>query len=104
MNPEQTPVHFVLAAAARTPEHVVHRSFVNETVLLNLESGRYFGLNRTGGRMLEELVRAETAQQAAERLAEDYDRPYAAIEDDLRVFCDDLETRGLLVLRPSGDT
>ena len=54
--------------------------------------------------MLEELVRAETVQQAAEHLAEDYDRPYAAIEDDLRVFCDDLETRGLLVLRPSGDT
>ena len=37
------------------PQHVVFRTFVEETIVLNLESGRYHGLNRTAGRMLELL-------------------------------------------------
>jgi hypothetical protein len=94
--------HSLLASVARTPEHVVYRSFVNETVLLNLESGRYFGVNPTGGRMLEELVNAGTVGEALERLSAHYGRPQDEIETDLQVFCDDLTSRGLLELRPSG--
>ena len=92
----------LLAAAARTPEHVVYRSFVSETVLLNLETGRYFGVNPSGGRMLEELVNAKTVEEAAQRLSEHYGRPRAEIDSDLQTFCADLTSRGLLELHPSG--
>jgi hypothetical protein len=92
----------LLDEAVRTPAHVVFRSFVNETVLLNLESGRYFGLNATAGRMLEELVNAPTVRDAATRLAEDFGQPYEAIEDDVRTFCLDLESRGLIERHAAG--
>jgi hypothetical protein len=91
----------VLDSTARTPEHVVYRSFVNETVLLNLETGRYFGVNPSGGTMLEQLVAGGTVREAAGRLAEHYGRPYDEIQQDLLDFCADLESRGLLELRPS---
>ena len=92
----------LLAAVARTPEHVVYRSFVSETVLLNLETGRYFGVNPSGGRMLEELVNAQTVEEAAQRLSEHYGRPRSEIDSDLQTFCADLTSRGLLELHPSG--
>jgi hypothetical protein len=98
---EQTSNGAVLQSTASTPEHVVFRSFVNETVLLNLETGRYFGVNPTGGTMLEQLTAGGTVSDAAARLAEQYGRPHAEIEEDLVAFCADLESRGLLELRPS---
>jgi hypothetical protein len=38
----------LLAARPRLPSHVVMRAFVHETVVLNLATGRYHGLNTTG--------------------------------------------------------
>src|SRR4051794_40107552 len=35
------------------PEHVVYRTFVSETVVLNLQSGLYHGINASGGRMMD---------------------------------------------------
>lgn len=104
MSPQQTPLDSLLDVAARTPDHVVYRSFVNETVILNLDSGRYFGLNPTAGQMLEELVDSGTVREAAERFSARYEAPYAQVEEDLLVFCSDLEKRGLIELRSSGDT
>ncbi|MGZ8693055.1 MAG: PqqD family protein [Gaiellaceae bacterium] len=89
-----------LDASARTPDHVVYRAFVNETVLLNLDTGCYHGINPTGGRMLEEVVRSRTLREAAARLAELYERPATEIEADLSAFCADLEERGLLEFAP----
>ena len=33
------------ALSARIPQHVVFRGFATETVVLNLETGKYHGLN-----------------------------------------------------------
>ena len=48
----------LLAMKARVPENVVHRQFAAETVILNLDTGLYHGLNVTGGRMMEVLDRS----------------------------------------------
>lgn len=40
----------LLAARPPVPDHVVYRAFVDETVVLNLDTGRYHGLNAVGGR------------------------------------------------------
>jgi coenzyme PQQ synthesis protein D (PqqD) len=90
----------ILAAKARLPEHVVYRAFVKETVVLNLQTGKYHGLNPTGGRMIELLERSDTVGQAAAKLAAEYERPVEEIETDLSHFCRDLVERGLIELSP----
>jgi hypothetical protein len=88
----------LLKAKARLPKHVVYRTFVYETVILNLESGTYHGLNPSAGRMLETLERAESVGEAAESLAAEFGQPLDTIRADLTAFCSDLSDRGLIVL------
>ena len=54
--------------AVRVPEHVVYRDFAEQTVALNLHTGRYHGLNETSAAMLEALREAPTVAAAAQRL------------------------------------
>src|SRR4051795_3120130 len=87
----------MLGAVVRVPEHVVHRSFEAETLLLNLETGQYHGLNETGGRMLELLETTDgNVREAVQQLADEYDLPFDEIAPDLTGFCADLEQRGLI--------
>ncbi len=88
----------VLEATARVPQHVVHRSFAHETVVLNLKTGRYHGLNPTAGQMLAELETGAPVGEIAKRLAEVYDRPLGEIEQDLAELCLDLLARDLIEL------
>ena len=88
----------VLAAHPTVPGHVVYRSFVKETIVLNLQTGTYHGLNTSGSLMLEVLGSAETVRDAAEALAAHYDQPLQRIEDDLYEFCVTLHERGLVDL------
>ena len=83
-------------ARYRVPEHVVHRSFPAETVVLNLETGRYHGLNPTAGRMLETLDRLGSVEEAAVVLAREYGEPLGTVLTDLAELCSDLVERGLL--------
>ena len=80
----------------RLPQHVLHRSFVSETVVLNLRTGRYHGLNPTAGRMLEALEAAPTAGAAVPELAREYCIDPAQVESDLLVLCQGLLERGLI--------
>ena len=86
----------ILDATLRVPQQVVYRPFAAETVVLNLETGQYHGLNPTGGRMLEVLDRATTARDAARELAEEYGVDRTEIEQDLVAFCADLLERRLI--------
>src|SRR6202012_5574673 len=74
----------LLAARARVPDGVVFRAFANETVVLNLATGLYHGLNPTAGRMLETIERVGSLGEAAEVLADEYERPLPEIQRDLR--------------------
>jgi hypothetical protein len=82
----------------RVPQHVVHREFPAQTVVLNLETGRYHGLNPTAGRMLTALEEAPTVAVAARIVAERYRMPRADVERDMCEFCVELLERGLLEL------
>lgn len=83
---------------ARVPEHVVHRQFAEETVVLNLKTGYYHGLNVTGGRMMDVLGGAPTIAAAAQALADEYDQLLSVIEEDLTAFCLALVERDLIEL------
>jgi hypothetical protein len=86
----------LLAARARLPQHVVHRTFVAETVVLNLRTGRYHGLNPTAGRMLEELETAPSIEATIPLLAAEYRVEPEQIEADLVALCHGLLDRGLI--------
>jgi hypothetical protein len=78
------------------PQNVVFRRFPAETVVLNLQTGKYHGLNPTAGRVLEALAESATVGEAVEALAAEYDRPAAGVEKDVRDLCQALLDRGLI--------
>lgn len=90
----------VLASTSRVPNHVVHRAFAHETVVLNLETGKYHGLNPTAGLMLVELEKGGTVSEAAARLVSSNGWELETVSTDLVELCADLVARGLLVLIP----
>lgn len=86
----------LLDRRVRVPDHVVFREFAQETVVLNLQTGQYHGLNPTGGRMLEAVEQAASLREAAAALSEQLRTPLETIERDLLTFCRDLSSRGLV--------
>lgn len=82
--------------AVRVPEHVVYRDFAEQTVALNLQTGRYHGLNETAATMLDALRDAPTVAAASERLAREWNVSPEALLTDLLELCEGLESRGLL--------
>lgn len=91
--PDDAPL---LAASVTVPQHIVYRSFPSETVVLNLQTGKYYGLNATAGRMLEELERAACVGDTIGVLAQTYDQPREVIERDVCELCRSLLERGLI--------
>ncbi|MEA2440576.1 MAG: hypothetical protein QOH76_2000 [Thermoleophilaceae bacterium] len=92
----------ILAAQVRVPEHVVYREFQDETVILNLDSGNYHGLNATAAKMVETLGSAARVSDAIDSLAAEFQQPREVIERDVVALCRSLEERGLIV-RDAGD-
>jgi hypothetical protein len=82
--------------AVRVPEHVVYRDFAEQTVALNLQTGRYHGLNPTAAAMVDALREAPNVAVAAERLAPTWDVSPEVLLADLLELCEGLESRGLL--------
>jgi Coenzyme PQQ synthesis protein D (PqqD) len=85
-----------MRSRVRIPDQVVFRPFPAETVVLNLDTGQYHGLNPVAGRMLEALEQTGEVEVAARRLAAEYDQPLDTVEADLRKLCEDLAARGLI--------
>jgi len=97
MTPDtSTDTSTLLASKVKVPQQVVYRSFPSETVVLNLHTGKYHGLNATAGRMLEELERAACVRDAAAVLAESYEQARDVVEQDLCALCRALLERGLV--------
>jgi hypothetical protein len=94
----------ILRARAALPEHVVHREFPEETIVLNLQTGRYHGLNPTAGRMLAALGAGGTVGQAVAPLAQEFGQPPETVQRDLLDLCRRLDERGLIELheQPGG--
>ncbi len=88
----------LLNAKIRVPQHVVYRSFPSETVVLNLQTGKYHGLNPTAGRMLKAMEEADTVLDAAVKAAHDFEQPQTNTEKDMSDLCQALLKRGLIEL------
>ena len=86
----------IVRANIAVPEHVVYRSFETETVLLNLRTGHYHGLNPTGGRMLDMLRETGSVREVADAIAAETNHSADVVLRDLTRLCSDLAARGLI--------
>ena len=93
----------LMEAVVGVPRNVVYRDFAAETVLLNIETGMYHGLNPVAGRMLETLDKVGRVREAVALLAREFEQPADVIERDLTGLCEGLLQRGLLEVRPHAD-
>jgi hypothetical protein len=80
----------------RVSADVVFRELDGEAVLLDLASGRYFGLNAVGTRVWTALAGGATAAEAVDAVAAEFDAPPAEIAADIDALVADLIARGLL--------
>ncbi len=78
-----------------TGESVVDAVLGDEAVLLNVESGVYFGLNAIGARIWELLVEGTTQEEIVGRLLDEYDVEPAQLRADIGGFMQALAAKGL---------
>lgn len=83
-------------ARLKIPEPVMTRQVGDETVLLNLESGTYFGLDPVGSRFLELLQAESVLAVIIARMLEEFEVTEAQLEDDLLRLVDEMLASGLL--------
>ncbi len=88
----------------RIPGHVMYRELDDEAVLLDLNSGRYFGFDEVGMRMWHALLQSESLAQAVELLLRRYSADRARLHRDLADWLERLVERGLLEIHPNSDS
>ncbi len=70
-----------------------------ESVLLNLTSERYFGLDDIGTHMWQVLISSASIQIAYDTLLAEYDIEADVLKRDLASFIAELSSRGLVDIR-----
>ena len=78
------------------PPQVMSRLVGDETVLLDLESGMYFGLDGAGKRIWESIGEGLTLGEIAARIVSEYEVEEEQARTDLIQFASELLERGLL--------
>ncbi len=85
----------IVHARVRLRPHVAHRDFPTESIFLNLDAGRYHGLNTVAADMVQCLQKDITVGDAATDLAKEYDEPVERVLSDLVALISDLVERDL---------
>jgi Coenzyme PQQ synthesis protein D (PqqD) len=80
----------------RIPDQVATRKVGDETILLNLETGTYFGLDAVGSRFLELLEQNGELAGAHRAMLEEFEVAPKVLEDDLLRLSEELCAKGLL--------
>jgi|SRR6185369_1315236 hypothetical protein len=79
------------------PEGVLISHLQEESVILNLESERYFGLDDVGTRFLTVLTTSESLEAAYETLSSEYEVDPQVLRQDLLALVEKLVDQGLLI-------
>ena len=80
------------------PEDVLFRDLDGEAVVLNLDSGKYFGLDGTGTRMWALLAEHGRVEPAFRALLDEYEVSEEQLQADLLKLVDELASHELLQL------
>ncbi len=80
----------------RVADDVVFRDLAGEAVILNLDSGVYFGLNEVGTRCWHLLVEHGSTEQIIQTLLAEYDVEEACLRRDIETLIRQLADKGLV--------
>ena len=80
----------------RVPDDVLISNLQEESVILNLDSERYYGLDDVGTRFLSVLNTADSIEAAYEVLRDEYDVDAQNLRQDLLELVEDLVEQGIL--------
>ena len=83
------------------PQHVLVRVLDRESVLLNLETEKYFGLDETGTRMWQLVTVAPNIDAAYQELLAEFDVEPELLRINLTELLGRLVENGLLLVLPA---
>jgi len=83
------------------PAHVLVRFLDRESVLLNLETERYFGLDETATRMWQVVTGSQDIEAAYQELLAEYDVEPELLRTNLTDLLGQLVENGLLQVLPA---
>jgi len=86
---------------ATVPSNVLIRFLDGESVLLNVETERYFGLDSVGTRMWQLATAAPNVNEALDQLESEYDAPRERLRADLSGLLENLVQNGLIAMQPA---
>lgn len=75
---------------------VIHKTVGDEIVLLDLDRGVYYGLDRVGARVWELVEADHTLAEIIDILLEEYEVTRAELERDVATLLEQLTARGLI--------
>ena len=78
---------------------VICRELSGETVLLNLESGVYYGLDIVGTRVWQLLLQDKTLADVCDVMIEEYDVSPSALQEDVSRLVGELCDQGIVTRR-----
>jgi len=77
-------------------DNLLFSTLGGEEVILNLDTGVYYGLERVGARAWKLLETEQTARAVCDRLEAEYDVDRATLEQDVLALFRSFEDEGLL--------
>lgn len=80
----------------RVTDNVVFRSLADESVLLNLDTGTYFGLDAVGTRLWNLVAEHSSTALAIDTLLAEYDVDAPRLQNDVTALIDQLLAKRLL--------
>lgn len=80
----------------KIPDDVLISNLQEESVILNLDSERYFGLDGVGTRILSVLTTSDSIEAAHEKLLQEYDVNGEVLRQDLLALVENLVEQGLI--------
>jgi hypothetical protein len=86
-----------LSIRAVVPEAVITRELDGETILLNLETGMYFGLDKVGTDVWRAILSGGTLGDALDLVQSEYNVQPAVLRTDFLRLVDELLAKGLLL-------
>lgn len=89
-------VELTMADRVVIPDAVIARQLEGETVVLNLETGVYFGLDGVGTEIWNALQSGGRIEDAFSTVLHAYEVQPATLQDDLLRFVNQLASKGLL--------
>jgi hypothetical protein len=96
MAPMQSDMN--LSDKVTIPTQVMARTVGDETIILDLASGTYYGLDPVGARMWQLMSEGNSLNSVCDSMLGEYEVTREALEGDIRRLTEELQAKGLVSL------